>query len=149
LICCLRNYIDEVVEGVSAENLFIEIPTIHFFPQEDFCPVNKTVLKTREKKVVTMDIGAFRAKETVMQSQEDRKIYTCHSLKSLAPHRCTFGYDVIVYVGYALFVHCRSEKDIVNELATKTSQFPIEKSAFSARNLSPILLWPIEKVANK
>ena len=55
MIRCLRNYIDEVVEGVCAENLFIEMPTIHFFPQEDFCPVNKTVLKTREKKVVTMD----------------------------------------------------------------------------------------------
>lgn len=119
MIRCLKNYIDEVVEGVSAENLFVEMPTLHFFPQEDFCPVNKTVLKTREKKVVTMDIGAFRAKETVMQSQEDRKIYTCQTLKALVPHRCTFGYDVIVYVGYALFVHCRSEKDIVKELVAK------------------------------
>ena len=84
MICCLRNYIDKVVEGVSAENLFIEMPTIHFFPKEDFCPVNKTVSKTREKKVVTMDIGAFRAKETVIQSQEDRKIYTCQALKRSA-----------------------------------------------------------------
>jgi len=45
---------------------------------------------------VTMDIGAFRAKETVLQSQEDRAIYTCQDMKALAPHRCTFGYDVIV-----------------------------------------------------
>ena len=70
--------------------------------------MKQNVLKTREKKVVTMDIGAFRAKETVLQSQEDRRIYTCQDLKALAPHRCTFGYDVIVYVGYALFFHCRS-----------------------------------------
>jgi len=119
VIRCLKNHIDKVVEGVSADNLFLEIPTIHFSAQEGFCSGNKTVLKTRKKKVVTLDIGAFRAKETVIQSQDDRKIYTCQELKGLAPHRCTFGYDVIVYVGYALFVHCRSEKDIVKDLATK------------------------------
>jgi len=119
VIRCLKNHIDKIVDGVNAENLFCEMPTIHFSPQGDCCPMNQNVLKTREKKVVTMDIGAFRAKETVMQSQEDRRIYTCQDLKVLSPHRCTFGYDVIVYVGYALFVQCRSEKEIVKELAAK------------------------------
>ena len=66
-----------------------------------------------------MDIGAFRAKETVLQSQEDGSICTCQDLKALVPHRSTFGYDVIVYVGYALFVHCRSEGEIAKELAAK------------------------------
>ena len=76
-------------------------------------------LKTRQKKVVTLDIGAFRAKETIMQSEDHGKVYNCQELKRLTPHRCTFGYDVIVHVGYALFVRCRSEKDIVEELARK------------------------------
>lgn len=119
MIRCLKNHIDNIVKGVSAGTLFSEMPTIHFSPQGDCCPMNQNVLKTREKKVVTMDIGAFRAKETVMQSQEDRMIYTSEDLKALTPHRCTFGYDVIVYVGYALFVHCRSEKEIVKELAAR------------------------------
>lgn len=119
MIRCLKNHIEKVVEGVCAGNLFFEMPTVHFFSEEAFCFGNNKVLKTREKKVVTLDIGAFRAKETIMQSEDDGKVYTCQELKSLAPHRCTFGYDVIVYVGYALFVHCRSEKDIVRELALK------------------------------
>jgi len=119
VIRCLKNHIDKIVEGVSAGILFPEMPTIHFSPQGACCSMNQNVLKTREKKVVTMDIGAFRAKETVLQSQEDRVIYTCQDLKALAPHRCTFGYDVIVYVGYALFVHCRSEKEIIKELAAR------------------------------
>lgn len=113
MIRCLKNHIDKIVEGVSAGNLFSEMPTIHFSPEGD-----ANVLKTREKKVVTMDIGAFRAKETVTQSQGGQ-IYTCEDLRVLTPHRCTFGYDVIVYVGYALFVHCCSEKEIVKELAKK------------------------------
>ncbi|EFK12157.1 conserved hypothetical protein [delta proteobacterium NaphS2] len=119
MIRCLKDHIEKVVEGVCAGNLFFEMPTVHFFSEEAFCFGNNKVLKTREKKVVTLDIGAFRAKETIMQSEDDGKVYTCRELKSLAPHRCTFGYDVIVYVGYALFVHCRSEKDIVSELARK------------------------------
>ena len=119
MIRCLKNHIDKIVEGVSAGSLFPEMPTIYFSPQGQCCSTNQKVLKTREKKVVTMDIGAFRAKETVLQSQEDRAIYTCQDLKALVPRGCTFGYDVIVYVGYALFVHCHSEKEIIKELAAR------------------------------
>jgi len=77
------------------------------------------VLKTREKKVVTLDIGAFRAKEIILQRPEDQVLYTSRELKALTPYRCTFGYDVIVYVGYALFVHCWSEQEITKELAER------------------------------
>ncbi len=75
--------------------------------------------KTREKKVVTLDIGAFRAKEIILQCPENKALYRSHELSALTPYRCTFGYDVIVYVGYALFVHCRSEKEIIKELAER------------------------------
>ena len=78
---------------------FFEMPTVHFFSEEAFG--NNKVLKTRQKKVVTLDIGAFRAKETIMQSEDHGKVYNCQELKRLTPHRCTFGYDVIVHVGYA------------------------------------------------
>jgi hypothetical protein len=77
------------------------------------------VLKTREKKVVTLDIGAFRAKEIILQHPEDKVLYTSHELKALTPYRCTFGYDVIVYVGYALFVHCWSDQEITQALAER------------------------------
>jgi hypothetical protein len=77
------------------------------------------VLKTREKKVVTLDIGPFRAKEIVLHRPEDKVLYTSHELKALTPYRCTFGYDVIVYVGYALFVHCRSDQEITKALAER------------------------------
>jgi len=77
------------------------------------------VFKTREKKVVTLDIGAFRAKEIILQHREDKVLYTSGELKALAPYRCTFGYDVIVYVGYALFVHCWSDQEITKALAER------------------------------
>lgn len=119
MIRCLKSHIDKIVAGVSVGRLFPEIPTIHFSAQGDCCATNLTVLKTRRKKVVTLDVGPLQAKETVLQSPADGTIYTCQDLKALVPQGCTFGYDVIVSVGYALFVHCRSDREIVRELAAR------------------------------
>jgi len=83
------------------------------------CSDQLNVLKTREKKVVTLDIGAFRAKEIILHRPEDQVLYTSHELKVLTPYRCTFGYDVIVYVGYALFVHCWGDQEITKALAER------------------------------
>lgn len=77
------------------------------------------MLKTRKKTVVTLDIGAFCAKETVLHCPKDEAVYTCHELRALTPYKCTFGYDVLVYVGYALFIRCRSEQEIIKELAKR------------------------------
>lgn len=109
---------DKVVNGVSASSLFSEIPIIPFYP-ENRCCGEFNVFKTRMKKVVTLDIGAFRAKEIILQSPEDKSIYASQGLKALTPYRCTYGYDVIVSVGYALFVHCRSDQEIIKELAQR------------------------------
>lgn len=83
------------------------------------CSDQLNVFKTREKKVVTLDIGAFRAKEIILRRPEDQVLYTSHELKALTPYRCTFGYDVIVYVGYALFVHCWGDREITKALAER------------------------------
>jgi hypothetical protein len=76
------------------------------------------VLKSRKKKVVTMDIGPFYAKETVLYNSKGT-VYHSRHLRSLAPYRCTYGYDVLVYVGRALFLHCRTEQQIIEELSRK------------------------------
>lgn len=74
------------------------------------------MLKSREKTVVTLDIGPFRAKETILQDAGG-SIYHSEQLSNLAPHRCTFGYDVLVGVGNALFVHSLTEQQIVEQFA--------------------------------
>jgi hypothetical protein len=119
VICCLKAHIDRIVQGVLARKLFTEIPTIRFYPQGAGCPEKFKSLKTRKKKIVTLGIGAFWAQETILQSEEDGTVHRSRELQSLTPDRCTFGYDIIVYVGRALFVHCRSEQEIVRELAER------------------------------
>jgi len=77
------------------------------------------VRKTRTKTVVTMDIGAFCAKETVLFCPHDQTIFASEQLRRLVPERGTFGFDVIVEVGLALFVRCRNNQEVMKELAAK------------------------------
>ena len=63
-----------------------------------------------------MDIGPFDAQETILESS-DGSVYHSRQLRALTPYRATFGYDVLVYVGLGLFVRCRSEQAIIEDLA--------------------------------
>ena len=69
-----------------------------------------------------MDIGKFYAKETVLYNSQGA-VYHSRQLRSLAPYRCTYGYDVLVYVGGALFLHCRTEQQIIEDLTNKELMF--------------------------
>ncbi len=66
-----------------------------------------------------MDIGAFCAKETILFDPSNNTVHRSLQLRSLVPHRCTYGYDVLVFVGYSLFVHCQTEQQIIEQLAHK------------------------------
>jgi len=66
-----------------------------------------------------MDIGALQAKETVLQCPNDRLVFTSTQLRALAPEGGTYGFDVIVHVGMSLFVHCRNEREIMQDLASR------------------------------
>lgn len=67
-----------------------------------------------------MDIGAFRAKETVLMCpHHDHTSFVSDQLRNLAPANGTFGFDIIVKVGYSLFVRCRNNLEVMAELAAK------------------------------
>ncbi len=113
---CLKYYIDKMAKQHAAMNLFKQAPTIYFYPEVTGDGLK--VLKSREKKVITLDIGPFRAKETILCDDSGR-CYKSNRLRALTPLRCTHGYDVLVYVGRALFIHHRCERQIVSDLAGK------------------------------
>ena len=69
--------------------------------------------------MVTLDIGHFYTRETVLFDPSDNTVHRSQQLRSLTPHRCTYGYDVLVFVGYSLFVHCLTEQQIIKQLAHK------------------------------
>lgn len=69
--------------------------------------------------MITIDIGAFFAKQTVLYCPHDHGTFRSEQLRNLVPKGGTFGFDVITEVGFALFVHCRSNQEAMAELAAK------------------------------
>jgi hypothetical protein len=112
----------KLIADAGACVLFPKAPTLHFYPEDHRCPKcgsGLNVRKTRTKTVVTMDIGAFRARETVLFCPNDQTPFTSEQLRRLVPEGATFGFDVIVAVGMALFVHGRNNFETMKELAAK------------------------------
>ena len=111
-----------LIASTSASALFPKRPTVHFYPENHECPTCGSrlhVQKTHTKTVVTTDIGAFRAKETVLFCPQDQTTFISEQLRRLVPEGGTFGFDVIVEAGLALFVHCRNNQEAMAELAAK------------------------------
>ncbi len=111
---------DRLIADVNPGALFLKKPTLYFYPETHQCPACSSMLnvqKTWTKTVVTMDIGAFSAKETVLYCPNDNTIFNSEQLRSLVPEQGTFGFDVIVDVGLALFVNSRNNIQIMKKLA--------------------------------
>ena len=113
-------YVNKLILGVSAGSLFAQKPTLRFYPKEESCPEcgrKLNVEKTWEKTIITMDIGAFKAKEIVLECPNDKTVFPSSQLRALAGANCTYGFDVMVEVGMLLFVGCRNEQEIMRDLA--------------------------------
>jgi hypothetical protein len=97
-------------------------PTFDFFPEDEFCLKDKNhlnILKTDTRTKKTMKIGSFRARETIKMCPKCGIQYRSKELSSIVPPSCNFGYDILVYVGKALFVNHLADQTIVEQLAVK------------------------------
>jgi len=115
-------YVNRLISGVGAGALFAQKPTIRFYPEVEDCPYcgrKLNVQKTWEKTIVTMDIGAFEAKEVVFECPNDKNVFPSSQLRALAAANSTYGFDVIVDIGMSLFVDCRNGHEIMKDLASK------------------------------
>jgi len=82
------------------------------------CQASLKVHKTQSKKIYTLHLGGFTAQETLLQcnSCDKKTIYAAEELRRLAPPGSRFGYDVMVFVGKALFMRHRRAEEIIDEL---------------------------------
>jgi len=102
------------------------MPTVRFKPETEICSYggeHLPVRKSREKTVFTLHIGGFSSIETIREctnengSHEQR--YGSEELSKLVPHLCNYGYDVMVYIGKAMFLRHHQGTEIREELAEK------------------------------
>ena len=119
---CLCSYRNKIENKISGSFLFNKPPTFDFYPEHTCCqhdmhPLN--VLKTEPRKVITFQIGTFKARETVKVCKKCGRIHRSQQLCRLVAPSCNFGYDVLVYVGNAIFLHHLPDLVIVEQLSRK------------------------------
>jgi len=105
---------------VGVAHLFASPPTVEFRPEPTHCPgcgAKLSIRKTRTRTVRTLHVGPFRAREVFLLCNPCGRTQRSETLGALVPPGATFGYDVLVYVGKALFLRHRNEAEVVAELA--------------------------------
>lgn len=112
---------EQMAQESAATYLFDQRPTLPFRPTQTHCPDCQAplqVYKTQQRTLHTLHLGGFTAHETLLHCQccSNDTIYAAPALSRLAPAGCTFGYDVLTFVGRALFVRHRRVEDIIGEL---------------------------------
>jgi len=100
--------------------LFPEPPVIRFTPQREecLCGTRLLVQKTRRKKVFRMT-GPIIALETLRQCPSCGSVFGSETLLQLVPARSNVAYDVMVFVGRALYQRHRTTEEIRAELAAR------------------------------
>jgi hypothetical protein len=89
--------------------------------------------KTRQSTIVTLAIGTFRAHERILCCPECTTDYRCEELLRLKPSGARFGYDVVVFVGEAMFLRCCNEQQIRQELHARRVIISEREIAYLAR----------------
>ncbi len=113
---------EALLKGACVSNLFSKPPAVVFRPEHTHCPICRaklTVSKTHIRKVITLQVGPFRAREIILRCKPCHQTFRSLDLTALVPPGANFGYDVMVYVGKAIFLRYRNEAEVVEELAQR------------------------------
>jgi len=114
----------------SITTLFPKSPNLYFgADQQCCCEHTLYVLKTTKKKVATISIGTFYAYETKLICRVCKHNYGT-TLTKIVPAKCRFGFDVIEYVGKALFIRYRQDAEIQEELKEKNIAISLREIAY-------------------
>jgi hypothetical protein len=77
------------------------------------------VLKTHTRQVVTLSIGEFIAREIIWWDPATQELYPSAPLRRLVAPACNYGYDVLVWVGRALFLENQPTRALLAQLAQR------------------------------
>lgn len=107
--------------------------------------------KTRIREVATLHIGHFTAHETQTYCPgcTDHPVFLAEELQQLVPTGARYGYDVIVMVGQALFLHCRNSKQIQQKLKSKNIHISLREIDYLGRRFIVYLTLVHEQSQDK
>jgi hypothetical protein len=93
---------------------------IRFAPQRKACVCGAALVvqKTRRKTVLSLT-GPFIAHETLFQCPACSRVFDSDTLPGIVAPRCNVAYDVMVFIGQALFLRHRSTQEVRAELVAR------------------------------
>jgi len=113
----LSQNLEQLSRETVPAALFSQPPIVRFVPEQRICDCTNPlrVQKTREKIVFSLS-GPFKAHETIRKCPKCLCVYTSQTLLRIVPSRCNVAFDVLVFVGQALFRRHRNIKEVQAEL---------------------------------
>ena len=150
----MSQHLEKLQNNLSPDVLFPQKPLIWFAPRLDHCPgcgSASRVLKTHTREVATLRIGHFIAHETQTYCPRcvDQPVFLAEELQQLVPPGARFGYDVIVSVGQAIFLHCRNGREIQQELDAKNISISLREIDYLGRRFIVYLALAHEQSQQK
>jgi len=130
--------LNETLARLSRETrpsvLFPQAPLVRFVPEKQACTCGDelVVQKTRRKKVLSM-MGPFVAHETVAQCSLCARTFHSDALLRLVASRCNVAYDVLVFVGQALYRGHRNSREVRNQLIARNVRLSVSEIEYLGR----------------
>jgi len=130
----LKGTLARLSQETMPSALFPQVPVVRFAPEMNSCPCGNGLLvqKTRRKKVLSM-IGPFVARETVAQCNHCSRTFFSDSLLRIVASRCNVAYDILVFVGRAMFQRHRNSQEIRTELIARNVRLSISEIEYLGR----------------
>ena len=113
----LKLSLERLCREIAPIALFPSPPVVRFVPEVEKCRCGHSlrVQKTREKTVFSLT-GPFVAHETLLKCDQCSQVYSSESLRAMVPQRCNVAFDVLVFVGRALFQRHQNVEEVQAEL---------------------------------
>ena len=116
----LKIYREQVERKINPGFIFTEKPTINMEPKELVCTCaahsKLRIIKTKKREVRTLHIGHFVVRETIKECPSCKKTHRNTELDGLLPIGANFGYDVLEYVGRAVWRKSQTAAQIQSDL---------------------------------
>ncbi len=116
----LNDRLERLSQETLPSVLFPEPPLIRFVPYRKVCLCGRplVVQKTRRKTVLSLT-GPFIAHETLFHCLKCSKVFDSDDLLGIVQSRCNVAYDVMVFIGRALFLRHRNTEEVRAQLVLR------------------------------
>ena len=124
----LNASLERLSQEVLPSVLFPKPPLIPFRPERNECSCGQRLLvrKTHRKTVLSM-VGPFVALQTSLRCSACSNIFRSKALRQIVQPGCKVAYDVIAFIGRALFQRYRTTLEVQDELMAKNVRISISE----------------------